>query len=70
MVILSSCSEEESVWYLRIKGRSGFEDKTCVELLYGSWIKFNKYHDDHGSNKYWFIRWHGNIIVLPQITLF
>jgi hypothetical protein len=21
---------------LRIKGRSGFEDKTCVELLYGS----------------------------------
>jgi hypothetical protein len=33
------------------------------------WFKFNEYHDDHGSNGYWLIRWGGNLIVVPHFTL-
>jgi hypothetical protein len=33
-------------------------------------VRFKGYHDDHGENRYWILKWCGNILVLPHFTLF
>jgi hypothetical protein len=44
--------------------------KMSYGLFQSHWFQFNEYHIVLGSNRHWFIRRCGNIIVVPHFTFF